>query len=555
MATSEVDVGVGVVVGAVGETVTCTTVVEVTGGEVSTSVTVAAGGAGAVTVTGTTEVEGGGGGPPTCGDLTVGRPATSSAATSSPVAKPASPITTAEPQLGRVNIRAPPRNAKRRYEETRVDLSSCYTLFALSVFDSTLLHPVRSCARFTIMGALRNRDFRRLWLADLVNQLGSRIDVLAVPLLATTVLGASVFEVSLLRTAESLPYLVLGLQAGAWCDRVRHRPVLIAADVGRAALIGSIPVAALFGVLGLPQLLAVVFGVGFLTMFFDIAHQTYLPRLVTREHLPDANARLATNLSMAAVAGPSAAGFIVQALGNATALAADALSYLWSALWLRRIKTPDVRPEPRERHLLREIGEGLRVVRGNPVLRAISAYYAFTSFFQSMHLAIVIVFLSREVGLAPWVIGLLSTSSLTGALAAGLTARRLGDGVGPVRAFLGGSVLFGLVYQLYPLTDRGWALACYVVAGFGASYGVIVKSVFGTSFQQAITPPELLGRVNATTRTLIYGVIPLGSLAGGGLAGLLGMRATLHVAAAGILVSVVLLVPLRKLRELPVMAS
>jgi predicted MFS family arabinose efflux permease len=407
----------------------------------------------------------------------------------------------------------------------------------------------------TIMGALGNRDFRRLWLADLVSQLGSRIDVLAVPLLATTVLGASVFEVSLLRTTESLPYLVLGLQAGAWCDRVRHRPVLIAADFGRAALIGSIPVAALFGVLGLPQLLAVVFGVGFLTMFFDIAHQTYVPRLVTREQLPDANARLATNLSMAAVAGPSVAGFIVQALGNATALAADALSYLWSALWLRRIRTPDVRPEPRERHLLREIGEGLRVVRGNRILRAISAYYAFTSFFQSVHLAIVIVFLSREVGLAPWVIGLLSTSSLTGALAAGLTARRLGECVGQVRAFWGVAVLFGLAYQLYPLTDRGWALACYVIAGFGTSYSVIVKSVFGTSFQQAITPPELLGRVNAITRTVIYGVIPLGSLVGGGLAGLIGMRATLHVAAAGILVSVVFVVPLRKLRDMPAMAS
>jgi predicted MFS family arabinose efflux permease len=402
------------------------------------------------------------------------------------------------------------------------------------------------------MGVWGNRDFRRLWLADLVSQLGSRIDVLAVPLLATTVLGASVFEVSLLRTAETLPYLVLGLQAGAWCDRVRHRPVLIAADLGRAALIGSIPVAALFGVLGLAQLLLVVLGVGVLTMFFDIAHQTYLPRLVPREHLPDANARLATNLSTAAVAGPSLAGFIVQALGNATALAADAFSYLWSALWLRRIETPDVRPEPRERHLLREIGEGLQVVRGNPVLRAIAAYYAFTSFFQSVHLAIVIVFLSREVGLAPWVIGLLSTSSLTGALAAGLTARRLGERVGQARAFCGVAVLFGLAYQLYPFTGRGWALACYVVAGFGASYGVIVKSVFGTSFQQAITPPELLGRVNAITRTVISGVIPLGSLAGGGLAGLLGMRATLHVAAAGILVSVVFLVPLRKLRDLPV---
>ncbi|MDQ7805913.1 MFS transporter [Amycolatopsis sp. A133] len=402
------------------------------------------------------------------------------------------------------------------------------------------------------MGVLRQPDFRRLWLADLASQLGSRIDVLAVPLLAATALGAPVFEVSLLRTAETLPYLVLGLQVGAWCDRIRHRPVLIAADVGRALLITSIPVAALFGVLGMAQLLAVVLAVGLLGVFFDVAHQTYVPRLVPLDQLPEANARLQTNRSMAAVAGPGAAGLIVQALGAATALAADALSYLWSALWLRRIETPDVRPERRERRLLREIGEGLRLVRGDRILLAISAHGAVSSFFQSAHLAIVIVFLARDLGLSPWLIGLLGTASLTGALTAGLTARRLGERIGEARALWGAAVLFGLAYQLYPFTGRGWALACYVVAGFFTSYSVIVLSVFGLSFQQTVTPPELLGRVNAISRTLIFGVVPLGSLLGGTLAGAFGMRATLHIAAAGVLASAVIMVwsPLRGLRDL-----
>ncbi|WP_410668217.1 MFS transporter [Amycolatopsis sp. cmx-4-68] len=402
------------------------------------------------------------------------------------------------------------------------------------------------------MGALRNRDFRRLWLADLVSQLGSRIDVLAVPLLAATALGAPVFEVSLLRTAETLPYLVLGLQVGAWCDRMRHRPVLIAADIGRALLIASIPVAALFGVLGLAHLLVAVLGVGLLGVFFDIAHQTYVPRLISREELPEANARLQTNRSMAAVAGPGLAGLIVQALGNVTALAVDAVSYLWSAWWLRRIETPDVRPEARERRLLREIGEGLRVVRGHRILRAISVHGAVSSFFQSAHLGIVIVFLVRDVGLSAWAIGLLGTASLTGALTAGLTARRLGERIGQARALLGAAVLFGLAYQLYPFTGRGWALACYVAAGFFTSYSVIVLSVFGLSFQQTVAPPELLGRVNSITQTLVYGVVPLGSLLGGGLASAFGMRATLHIAAAGVLASAAIMVcsPLRKLRDL-----
>ncbi|MCR6489740.1 MFS transporter [Amycolatopsis sp. OK19-0408] len=397
------------------------------------------------------------------------------------------------------------------------------------------------------MGALGNHDFRRLWLADLVSQFGSRIDVLAVPLLAATALSASVFEVSVLRTAETLPYLVLGLQVGAWCDRVRHRPVLIAADLGRAALLASIPVAALFGVLGLPQLLVVVLGVGLCGVFFDVAHQTYVPRLVGRGQLAEANARLQTNLSMAAVAGPGLAGLLVQALGNAVALAADAVSYLWSAWWLRRIETPDVRPEPGPRRLLREIGEGLRAVRGDRGLLVISAHGAVSSFFQSVHLAIVVVFLARDIGLSAWAIGLLGTSTLTGALTAGLVARRIGDRIGPTRALQGAALLYGLAYQLYPFTGRGWALACYVVAGFFASFGVIVLNVFSMSYQQVVAPPELLGRVNSVTHTLILGAVPFGSLLGGALASAFGMRATLHIAAAGVLASAAIMIGLRDL--------
>ncbi|WIX87107.1 MFS transporter [Amycolatopsis sp. DG1A-15b] len=402
------------------------------------------------------------------------------------------------------------------------------------------------------MGVLGNPDFRRLWLADLASQVGSRIDVLAVPLLAVTALGAPVFEVSLLRTAQTLPYLVLGLQVGAWCDRIRHRPVLIAADAGRALLIASVPVAALFGVLGMAQLLAVVLAVGVLGVFFDVAHQTYVPQLVAPEQLPEANARLQTNRAMAAVAGPGLAGVIVQALGVAAALVVDVVSYLWSALWLRRIEKPDTRPAPRERRLLREIGEGLRLVRGDRVLLAISAHGAVSSFFQSAHLAIVVVFLARDLGLSPWVIGVLGTASLTGAVTAGFTARWLGDRIGQARALWGAAVLFGAAYQLYPFTGHDWALTCYVLAGFFTSYSVIVLSVFGVSFQQAVTPPELLGRVNAISQTLVYGVAPLGSLLGGTLAGTIGMRATLHVAAAGVLASAAIMVwsPLRKLRDL-----
>ncbi|MGW4483854.1 MFS transporter [Amycolatopsis sp. NPDC004368] len=187
-------------------------------------------------------------------------------------------------------------------------------------------------------GLLRTKDFRRLWLADALSQVGSRIDLLAIPLLATTVLSASVVEVSLLKALATLPYLTLGLQVGAWCDRVRQRPVLVAADLGRVVLIGSIPVAAVAGVLTIWQLFTVVLLAGVLGVLFDVAHQTYVPHLVARADLPEANARLQTNASVAAVVGPSVAGVVIQYLGYAGAMVADAASYLWSALWLRRIE-------------------------------------------------------------------------------------------------------------------------------------------------------------------------------------------------------------------------
>ena len=403
-------------------------------------------------------------------------------------------------------------------------------------------------------GVLRKADFRRLWIADALSQVGSRIDFLAVPLLAATTLGATVFQVSLLRTLETLPYLVLGLQVGAWCDRMRHRPVLIAADLGRAALIGSIPIAAWFGVLGLGQVLTVVFAIGVLGVFFDIAHPTYVPHLVARADLPEANARLQTNRSTAAVAGPGLAGLIITAVGISGAMLADALSYLWSALWLRRIETPDVRPAPSpRRHLGREIGEGLRVVAKDGILRAIGLHSALTSLFQSIQLGVVIVFLTRDLGLSPLAIGLMSTASLTGALTAGFTARKVGKLIGHARALWGAAVVFGLAFQLYPFTDRGWGIAWYVAAGFGSSFGVIMLSVFGMSFQQTIAPPHLLGRVNSVSHTLVLGVVPIGSALGGILAGTIGMRPTLHVAAAGVLAATAVLIfsPLRGLRDLP----
>ena len=293
------------------------------------------------------------------------------------------------------------------------------------------------------------------------------------------------------------------------------------------------------------------------TVFFNVAHQTYLPNLVERGELPDANARLQTNLSVAAIAGPGLGGMIVQFIGGAGAMAVDALTYVWSAAWLRRIRTPDVRPEPAERNLRREIGEGLRTVMRNPLLRAIALHGAASSLFQSMFMAVSMVFMVRDLHVAPFMIGLLGTISLFGALLASGVAQRLGTRFGAARALYFGAAVYSVSFLLNAFATQGWGLAWWVAGGFGSSFGIIVLGVFETSFRQAVTPHELLGRVSSVSQTVIFGIAPLGSLLGGLIAELTTTRVTLYVCGIGILAASAILIasPLRKMRDLPLAES
>lgn len=404
-------------------------------------------------------------------------------------------------------------------------------------------------------GLLRNRDFRDLWVADVLSQFGDRVTFLAVPLFAATTLNASAFGVSMLRTLETLAYLVLGLQVGAWCDRLRNRPILIATDLGRAVVFGSVPIAALFGALTLTQLYVVVTVAGVLAVFFQVAHQTYLPRLVDRDHLVEGNARLQTNISVAAVAAPSVSGFLLQYVGGQAALGLNALSFLWSAAWLKGIRSREARPpQPAERVPLRkQIGEGLRFVLADPILRAFAGSTVQISLFQSFQLAVGVLFLLREIHLTPGVIGLVSTTSLTGALAGAFTARRLGARFGEARMIWVAAVGFGVGFLGFPLTQPGWGLVFYVVGGFVTAFSLIVLNVHQVSFQQAATPERLRGRVTATMRFLVFGTAPLGSLLAGVVATTAGLRATLWVSTCGVLTAAAWLVfsPLRAMRTLP----
>jgi predicted MFS family arabinose efflux permease len=405
---------------------------------------------------------------------------------------------------------------------------------------------------------LSHPDFRRLWTADLLSQLGSRLAMSATPLLAVLTLNASTLQVSLLRTCETAAWLLLGLFAGAWVDRIRCLPVLIWSDLGRAVLFGSIPVAAWFGVLTLAQLYVVLTLSGLLTVLFDVAHSSYPPRLLSPDQLLPANAKLAANHSVAAVIGAGAGGFLVQWLTAAVTLGLNALSFLWSALWLRAIRTPEGRPPPAERpNLRREIGEGLRYVFRHPLLRPIALNTTSIFLFQSANGAVMIVFLVREVHLSPSTIGLLSMAGLLGALAASWFTERLSRRIGEARALLGSSIGIGVAFLLQAMTGPGWRLTWYVAATLLAAISIIVGAILQSSIRQRLCPPELQGRVSATISFVAWGAAPIGSLLGGVLATAFSLRTTLWISGTGALLGAGFLYfsPFRTLRELPAPAA
>ena len=399
-----------------------------------------------------------------------------------------------------------------------------------------------------------HRDFRRLWIGETVSQFGTTVGQLALPLAAILVVHASAFEVGLLTAFETLAFLAIGLPAGAWVDRLRLRFVLIGTDLIRAGAIASVPAAAALHALTIGQLYAVVLVVGVGTVFFDVAYQSYLPELVTRAQLVDGNAKLQASESVAQVAGPGVGGALVQALTAPYALLVDALSFLWSASWVGRIeRRPPKSERPADRRLTREIGEGLRFVLGNRILRAIAASTAVANLFSAMRLAVYYVLLAGELHLSAGTIGLISSAAavggFVGSLVAGPFARWVGQGPAIWIASLAGAPAGFVV----PFAHHGWTLWLLAVSQLGYWVTIVVYNITQVSFRQGLCPPGLLGRMNATMRFLVWGTMPIGALLGGALASWFGVRAALLVAAIGGAVAFVpaLCSPLRGARRLP----
>ncbi|WP_067460933.1 MFS transporter [Actinomadura macra] len=402
------------------------------------------------------------------------------------------------------------------------------------------------------LGLLGDRDFRHFFLAAAVSQFGSQVSMLALPLAAVLALHASPFAVGVLAACETAAFLLVGLPAGAWVDRMRRRQVLVVSDLGRMAVLGSVPAAWALGVLSMPQLYSVALITGVLTVFFDVASQSYLPHLVGRDALPEGNTKLEVVRGVSQVSGPTFAGLAVQALTAPVAVLADAASFALSALFLRGIHRPEQLPvrEPGAR-LRTEIMQGLRFVLGNAVLRPIAISTATFNLFAAITNVMLIVLLSRELRQSAGTIGLFFSVASAGGLAGALVATRISARLGQGPTIWLSQLATGLFGLGLPLAQAGWPLWGAAFAFSASCAAIAVYNITQLSLRQRLTPDPLLGRMNATMRWMVWGTLPLGGLAGGVLGASFSPRAALWVAAVGGLSASapLMLSPLRTMRQ------
>ena len=405
-------------------------------------------------------------------------------------------------------------------------------------------------------GLWRHADFLKLWSAETVSQLGSQVSAIALPFVAIVTLDVTAFEVALLGVVEFAPFILISLPAGVWVDRMARLRILVVSDLGRAFLLASIPLAYAFDVLTIWQLYGVGFAVGVLTVFFDVAYQSYLPSLVNREQLVEGNAKLEVSRSGAQIAGPSIAGPLVQVLTAPVAVLVDALSFLGSGLFLFGIRkeeqVPERKSDENKPKMRAELSEGLRYVLGHRYLRWIAASTATFNFCGNLMWAIFLVYAVRELHLSATAIGFIfgvgSVGYLLGAVVTSRISARLG--VGPT-IVLGAAM--GAATLLVPLAPESSPIPFLVASQLIVSLGLPIYNVTQVSFRQAITPERLQGRMNSVMRFIVWGVIPLGSLAGGALATATDLRVAIWTGAVGISLAClpVLLSPVRSLRKMP----
>jgi predicted MFS family arabinose efflux permease len=401
---------------------------------------------------------------------------------------------------------------------------------------------------------LRQPEFLKLWAAQSISQIGDQITLLALPLVAVLTLDASAAQMGFLIAAELLPHLFFSLMAGVWIERSqRRRHLMILADVARALLLASVPLAAAFDVLSFPQVYAVAFAVGTFAVVFDVSWMTLFVSVVPRRDFVDANSKLSLSRSVSFVTGPSMAGFLVQLLTAPVTLLLDAFSYLGSALFLARIRAEEPPVEHDGNGVLHSLREGMRFVLRDELIRADLACAATINLFNFVFHAIFILYATKELGVAPGTLGVALGAGAVGGILGALVAPHLERAIGIGRSVVIGAVLFPAPLILVPLAS-GSELQLGLILGaaeFFSSVGVMIFDVSAASMTFLRTPDRIRSRTAGTFRFVNYGIRPIGALLGGALGTAIGLQTTLWIGVLGALAGVLWLFasPIPRLRE------
>jgi MFS family permease len=402
------------------------------------------------------------------------------------------------------------------------------------------------------IGLWKNSDFVKLWLGQTVSYFGSGITGIALPLTAVLVLAATPVQMGILGALDGVSVLVIGLFAGVLADRVRRRPLMIATDLGRALILGTIPLAVLLGVLSIDQLYIVAALAGMLTVIFTIASPAYLPSLIPEESLVEGNSKLGMSDALAEIGGPAVAGPLVQLLSAPIAIVFDAFSFLFSACCLGLIRKPESHTTSHEQRksIWSDLIEGLRLVLQNPLLRSLAVSAGIFSLFGNFIGALYALYVIRQIGAPPIFLGLLVATGGLSALLGAFMAERVIQRFGLGKTVGVGLFIYGATGLLIPLAGGSvtFALIPLFLSQLLGDSSVSIYFIAGVSLRQSLVPSNLLGRTNASIQFLSQGVAPLGALLAGILGAMIGLRLTIFIGVLGVMLAGtwLLLSPVRK---------
>jgi MFS family permease len=402
----------------------------------------------------------------------------------------------------------------------------------------------------------RDANFLRMWSGQALSQFGAQITELAVPVMAVLLLQASEFEVGVLTAANVAAFLIVGLPAGAWIDRMRKRHVMIWADAVRAVALAMVPLLWMLGVLSIWHLIAVALVMGVATVFFDVSYQSLVPSLVPAEQISEANGKLESTQQIAGLAGPAVGGWLVGALTAPIAILGTVGTYVASFVALIFTRDHEEKRDPADHQpIMKEIGEGLQWVFGNRLLRRIVATTAGSNFFSTLSFTLLPIFLLRTLDFSPAAMGLIFSISGVGGLLGAIVTPRIIARFGEARAIPIGAIGFSIMPVFLPLAAAVPEIAFPLLAvqGFFMSMMVLLYNITQVTFRQRITPPRLLGRMNASIRFCVWGVMPIAALLAGALGTWVGVVPTMWIGAIGQLLAglFVIIGPFWALRDLP----